>query len=86
LPPASPGTTPAEEKPLPECLSILSGSDCRKVGTTGKAGVAQVKTYRIQLSVEDEKKLKQVLKSKKVLTFQAYVMEMLRADWLKTNG
>ncbi len=45
-----------------------------------------MKTYRIQLSVEDEKKLKQVLKSKKVLTFQAYVMEMLRADWLKTNG
>jgi hypothetical protein len=83
LPAASPGTTPAEEKPLPECLSILSGGDCRKVGTTGEAGVAQVKTYRIQLSVEDEKKLRQVLAHKKISTLEAYILEVLRAEWLK---
>ena len=46
LPEAPPGTASAEEKPLPQYLSILQRSDCREVGETGGS---QVKTITIRL-------------------------------------
>jgi len=46
LPETPPGTASAEEKPLPEYLSLLQRSDC---GETGATGVSQMKTITIRL-------------------------------------
>ena len=81
-PASPPGTAPAEEKPLPEYLSLLPRSDCRETGATGGN---QIKTYRIQLTAEEQKKLEQVLKRLKQRDLQSYFLSVLKEQWLKLD-
>jgi hypothetical protein len=41
-----------------------------------------MKTYRIQLTTEEQKKLGQVLKRLKHRDSQSYLMTMLKRDWI----
>jgi hypothetical protein len=42
-----------------------------------------MKTYRIQLSEEEQKKLEQVLKRLKQRDMQSYFLSLLNAEWIK---
>jgi len=42
-----------------------------------------MKTYRIQLTLEEQKKLEQVLKRLKQRDLQTYVLSVLNQDWLR---
>jgi|688.fasta_scaffold2603866_1 hypothetical protein len=42
-----------------------------------------MKTYRIQLTAEDQKKLEQVLKRLKQRDVQSYFLSVLQQYWLK---
>jgi len=42
-----------------------------------------MKTYRIQLTVEEQKKLEQVLKRLKQRDVQSYFLSVLHEQWLK---
>ena len=42
-----------------------------------------MKTYRIQLTVEEQKKLEQVLKRLKQRDMQSYFLSVLHEQWLK---
>jgi len=44
-----------------------------------------MKTYRIQLTAEEQKKLEQVLKRQKQRDIQAYILPVLNAEWIKCN-
>ncbi len=44
-----------------------------------------MKTYRIQLTAEDQKKLEQVLKRLKQRDVQSYLLYALHRDWLKLD-
>jgi hypothetical protein len=42
-----------------------------------------MKTYRIQLTAEEQKKLEQVLKRLKQRDVQSYFLSVLQRDWLQ---
>jgi hypothetical protein len=42
-----------------------------------------MKTYRIQLTAEEQKKLEQVLKRLKQRDVQSYFLSLLNRDWLE---
>ena len=42
-----------------------------------------MKTYRIQLTAEEQKKLEQVLKRLKQRDLQSYFLSVLQEQWLK---
>jgi hypothetical protein len=44
-----------------------------------------MKTYRIQLNAEEQKKLEQVLKHLKQRNVQAYFLSVLHQQWLKLS-
>ena len=44
-----------------------------------------MKTYRIQLKQEDQKKLECVLKALKQRDLQSYVLSVLSRDWLQLH-
>jgi hypothetical protein len=44
-----------------------------------------MKTYRIQLTAEDQKKLEQVLKRLKERDVQSYFLAVLQEQWLKLD-
>jgi len=44
-----------------------------------------MKTYRIHLSAEEQKKLEQVLKRLKQRDVQSYFLSVLQRDWLKLS-
>jgi hypothetical protein len=44
-----------------------------------------MKTYRIQLTAEEQKKLEQVLKHLKYRDMQPYFLAMLQAQWLRIS-
>jgi len=41
-----------------------------------------MKTHRIHLTAEEQKKLEQVLKRLKLCDFKSYVMSVLQKEWL----
>ena len=41
-----------------------------------------MKTYRIQLTAEEQKKLEQVLKRLKQCDVQSYILDKIRRDWM----
>jgi site-specific DNA-adenine methylase len=43
-----------------------------------------MKTYRINLTSEDQKKLEQVLKRLKQRDMQSYFLSVLNAEWIKS--
>jgi hypothetical protein len=76
LPATPPGTAAAEEKPLPEYLSILQRSDCRKAGATGGN---QVKTITIHLPDVEAAMLVELGKANKKFKDPGQILvEMLR--------
>jgi hypothetical protein len=44
-----------------------------------------MKTYRIQLTAEEQKKLEQVLKRLKQRDVQSYFLSVLQEQWLRLN-
>lgn len=44
-----------------------------------------MKTYRIQLTAEEQKKLEQVLKRLKQRDLQSYFLSVLQEHWLKSG-
>ena len=44
-----------------------------------------MKTYRIQLTAEEQKKLEQVLKRLKQRDVQSYFLSVLQEQWLKLS-
>jgi hypothetical protein len=44
-----------------------------------------MKTYRIQLTAEEQKKLEQVLKRLKQRDVQSYFLSVLQEEWLRLN-
>jgi len=44
-----------------------------------------MKTYRIQLTAEEQKKLEQVLKRLKQRDMQSYFLSVLQEHWLKLS-
>ena len=72
----------SKEKSLPEYLCILQGSDRRKARAHRRAAGAEVKTYRIQLTPEDQKKLQQVLTRFKQRDVQSLFLLLLQEKWL----
>jgi hypothetical protein len=44
-----------------------------------------MKTYRIQLTAEDQKKLEQVLKRLRQRDVQSYFLAVLQEQWLKLS-
>jgi hypothetical protein len=42
-----------------------------------------MKTYRIQLTAEEQKKMEQVLKSLKHRDVQSYFLSVLQAQWIE---
>jgi hypothetical protein len=60
----------------------LQASSQRKAFSTLLAVCCQMKTYRIQLTAEEQKKLEQVLARLKQRDLQTYVLSVLSQDWL----
>lgn len=44
-----------------------------------------MRTYRIQLTTEEQKKLEQVLKRLKQRDIQSYFLEVLQEQWLRVD-
>jgi len=44
-----------------------------------------MKTYRVQLTAEEQKKLEQVLKRLKQRDLQSYFLSLLQEQWLKLS-
>ena len=78
---APPGTASAEEKPLPEYLSILPRSDCREAGALGGS---EVKPITIRLP-DVEAAMFQELQSrqKEFGKLQALWAELIRSEYQK---
>ena len=73
-----PGTAAPEEKPLPECLSLLPRSDCRE---TGASGGSQVKTIIIRLPDVEAAMLIEVQKrDKEFRDLQGLLLEQIRQE------
>jgi hypothetical protein len=82
LPATPPGTAAAEEKPLPEYLSILQRSDCRKAGATGGT---QVKTITIRLPDVEAAMLLEVQKVNKAYRdLQGLLISQIQQEYAKT--
>jgi hypothetical protein len=81
-PATPPGTAPAEEKPLPEYLSILQSSDCRE---TGASGGTQVKTIIIRLPDVEAAMLVEVQKVNKAYRdLQGFLIHQIQQEYQKT--
>jgi len=83
--PAAPsGTAALEEKPLPECFSILSGSDSRE---TGASGGSQVKTITIRLPDVEAAMLVEARKRNKAFKdLEQLLIQQIRQEYQKNRG
>jgi hypothetical protein len=61
----------------------LQASSQRKAFTTLLGACLSMKTYRIHLTAEEQKKLEQVLKRLKQRDVQSYFLLLLQEQWLK---
>jgi hypothetical protein len=61
----------------------LQASSQRKAFSTLLAVCCPMKTYRIQLTAEEQKKLEQVLKRLKHRDIQSYFLALLQEQWLQ---
>jgi hypothetical protein len=84
-PAAPPSTAAAEEKPLPECFSFLSCSDCREAGAIGDAGGSQMKTITIRLPDVEAAMLVEVQKRNKAFKdLQQLLIQQIHQEYAKT--
>jgi len=60
----------------------LQASSQRKAFSTLLVVCCAMKTHRIHLTAEEQKKLEQVLKRLKLCDFKSYVMSVLQKEWL----
>ena len=80
----APSTAAAEEKPLPEYLSILQRSDCGEVGATGEK---QMKTIAVRLPDVEAAMLVEVQKGNKAFKdLQQLLIQQIRQEYQKTSG
>ena len=78
-PAAPPGTFAAEEKQMPQYLSILQRSDCRKAGATGGN---QMKTITIRLPDVEAAMLLEVQKVNRAYRdLQGLLMSQIREEY-----
>jgi hypothetical protein len=61
----------------------LQASSKRKALSTLLAVCCPMKTYRIQLTAEEQKKLEQVLKRLKQRDVQSYFLSVLQGQWMR---
>jgi hypothetical protein len=81
-PEAPPSTSAPQEKPLPQYLSILQGSDCREAGATGGT---QMKTITIRLPDVEAAMLVEVQKVNKAYKdLQSLLINQIQQEYAKT--
>ena len=78
----SSGTTPIEEKPLPEYLRILQNSDCGEAGATGGS---PMKTFTIHLPDVEAAMLVEVQKvNQSYRDLQGLLVSQIKQEYAKT--
>jgi len=78
-----PGTAPAQEKSLPEYLSILQRSDCRETGATGGS---QMKSIAIRLPDVEAAMLVEVQKTNRAYRdLQGLLVSQIQQEYAKTT-
>jgi hypothetical protein len=64
--------------------SLQASSQRKALSTLLRVGLS-MKTYRIQLTAEEQKKLEQVLKRLKHRDIKSYFLAVLQEQWLKLS-